>query len=212
MTKIYFVRHCETTANRDRVIQGTLDYDVSEEGIHQLECLAGRFKDIHIDRVYTSPLTRTYKTALAIKGNRDIEIVKMRDFIEFDFGRCQGMDHDRMQKRYPKLYFQLKNEFYKIKAPGGESFADLYERVWRATREVIEQERGKTVAVASHGGSIRALFSRFLYNDPEMLYSVPSVVNTAVYEVDFFDDNSFEIKLMNDSSHLDKKAAVRLEI
>ena len=44
------------------------------------------------------------------------------------------------------------------------------------------------------------------------VHDTSPVVNTAVFEVDFQDDGSFDIKMMNDDSHLAKKAAVRLEI
>ena len=62
------VRHCEALGNVKRLFQGSTDLDISETGEKQLEYLKRRFEEIKLDRVYTSPLIRAYKTALAIIG------------------------------------------------------------------------------------------------------------------------------------------------
>lgn len=212
MTKIYFVRHCESTANRDRIIQGTSEFDITELGKSQLKALTKRFENIHIDKIYSSPLIRTYKTALAIKGERDIEIEKDRGFIEFNFGNIQGMSHEDCRKIYPEHYEVFKTRFYDMDAPGGETYRQFYKTAWNALQRVLLENEGKTVAIASHGGTLRAIFTRLLFDDVTRVYETSPVVNTAVFEVDFYEDGTFEILGMNDDSHLEKKAAVRLEI
>ena len=212
MTKVYFIRHCESTANRDRIIQGTSEFDITPEGEAQLRALGRRFENIHIDKIYSSPLIRTYKTALAVKGERDIEIEKDKGFIEFNFGKIQGLSHESYQKQYPELYEVFKNHFYDMDAPGGETYEHFYKTVWDAVQRVVSQNDGKTIAVTSHGGTIRAIFTRLLFDDLTKVHQTPPVVNTAVFEVDFYQDGSFDVKMQNDASHLEKKAAVRLEI
>ena len=73
MTNIYMVRHCEAMGNVKRLFQGSTDLDISETGEKQLEYLKRRFEEIKLDRVYTSPLIRAYKTALAIIGERNLK-------------------------------------------------------------------------------------------------------------------------------------------
>jgi broad specificity phosphatase PhoE len=212
MTKVYFIRHGETDANRDRIIQGTMDYKLSEEGEKQIAQLGKRFAKVHIDKIYSSPLSRTVKTALAVMNGRNIELVKDEGFIEFDFGLCQGLSHSEIAARFPEVYESFNNCFYKTQAPEGESYADLYERGWAATQRVVAENKDKTIVVTSHGGTIRAIILRILYNDMTRLDDVPRIRNTAVFEVDFHDDGSIEIITSNDDSHLEKKAADRLEI
>lgn len=212
MTKIYFVRHCETDANRDHILQGTGDFDISKEGEHQLKLLAKRFENINFDVIISSPLTRTRKTALAIKGERDIEILYDRDFIEYDFGDWQGFHVSDLEIKYPELFEIYKTEFYNFTSPGGESYDEFYARAWSATKRLLQNHNGKTVVVTSHGGTIRAIFTRLLHNDKTMIYKIGRSLNTAVYEVDFYDDGSFDIITQNDVSHLDKKVKVGLEM
>ena len=212
MTKIYLIRHCETTANRDGVIQGTKEYDITDEGAAQLEKLKDRFENIHLDRIYTSPLIRTVKTANAVRGERDIELIKEKGFIEFNFGIYQGMPLLQIEKDFPEVYSTFKQEFYKMKAKGGQTYSDFYKTAWDTLQKTISQNKDKTVAIISHGGTIRAIMLKLLFDDMTRLNDVPRVVNTAVFEIDFYEDGTFYVKTANDDSHLNKKAAVRLEI
>ena len=58
LTKIYFVRHCEATGNLNRTFQGSTNTDITDLGAKQLEKLSERFKEISLDKIYSSPLLR----------------------------------------------------------------------------------------------------------------------------------------------------------
>ena len=49
MTSIYLVRHCQAQGNVNRVFQGRIDSEMSEEGRRQLDRLAERFRRIPLD-------------------------------------------------------------------------------------------------------------------------------------------------------------------
>ena len=81
MTRVYIVRHCEAEGNNKRLFQGLTDCDITEMGQKQLDLLCERFSEIHLDKVYTSPLIRARKTAEAVRGNRDIPLISNEDLI-----------------------------------------------------------------------------------------------------------------------------------
>lgn len=61
MTKvahIYIVRHGETDANREGIIQGQLDYTLNEKGIIQARGLGRAFAQTSFDFAYSSDLQR----------------------------------------------------------------------------------------------------------------------------------------------------------
>ena len=122
------------------------------------------------------------------------------------------IDVSDLEIKYPDLFEIYKTEFYNFTSPGGESYDEFYARAWSATKRLLQNHNGKTVVVTSHGGTIRAIFTRLLHNDKTMLSKVSRSLNTAVYEVDFYDDGSFEVITENDASHLDKKVKVGLEM
>jgi probable phosphoglycerate mutase len=58
MTKIYLIRHAEAEGNLYRRAQGHWDGKITDLGRKQIEALADRFKDVRIDAVYSSDLSR----------------------------------------------------------------------------------------------------------------------------------------------------------
>lgn len=74
LTTIYLVRHCEAMGNINRIFQGHTDEEISDNGRLQLEKLAERFRDIHLDALYSSPLKRAYRTAEAVNRYHQLPI------------------------------------------------------------------------------------------------------------------------------------------
>ena len=57
-TVVYVVRHGETDANRQEIIQGHLDTHLNEAGLAQAELVASALKDVAFDIAFTSDLSR----------------------------------------------------------------------------------------------------------------------------------------------------------
>ncbi|KAF8205630.1 histidine phosphatase superfamily [Mycena galopus ATCC 62051] len=89
--KIYVVRHGETQANKDSVIQGQLDTELNETGVEQARRVADALRSVHFDAAYSSDLARALKTAQIILGHRtDIEIRREEALRERFLGDMQG--------------------------------------------------------------------------------------------------------------------------
>ena len=82
MLRLYFVRHGETVWNTERRYQGMTDIELSEEGIKQAQCVAERFKNIKIDKIYASPLKRAMETAKKIADEKGLDIIAEKNFRE----------------------------------------------------------------------------------------------------------------------------------
>ncbi|CEK30117.1 phosphoglycerate mutase family protein [[Clostridium] sordellii] len=72
--KIYITRHGQTQWNIEDRIQGSQNSNLTEQGKQDALNLGDKLRYTKIDYIYTSPLKRTYNTALLIKRNRDIPI------------------------------------------------------------------------------------------------------------------------------------------
>ena len=90
MTKIYVVRHCEAEGNILKMFQGLTDLDITPLGAKQLEALSKHFENIHIDRVFASPLIRALKTGKAIIGNKNLPLEIDDTLIELNGGIIEG--------------------------------------------------------------------------------------------------------------------------
>ena len=89
-----------------------------------------------------------------------------------------------------------------LKFEEGESFAEVYDRASKALLEVVKKHKGQTIAIASHGGVLRALSCKALYDDLTKLKDVNWFENTSVTVFEFDDDLKPTITLFNDFSHL----------
>ncbi|MEE0807778.1 MAG: histidine phosphatase family protein [Acutalibacteraceae bacterium] len=202
MTQIYLVRHCEAMGNKMRIFQGTTDCDISETGEKQLEFLSERFAHVHIDKVYSSPLIRTVKTARAIIGKRELEVITHKGLIELDGGVVEGRPFAEAFNEIEGLAEIWNNHPQDFAPDGGEPMRVAYERIWNTILELARENEGKSVAVATHGGVSRCLCCRMLYNDINRLSEVPWCENTAVTKLCFDDDMNVTMEYMNDHTHV----------
>ncbi|XP_014670020.1 PREDICTED: fructose-2,6-bisphosphatase TIGAR-like [Priapulus caudatus] len=87
------VRHGETVANKDSIIQGQSNSPLSELGLNQAKLVAERLKDQEFTHVHSSDLTRATQTAEAILTANPLttcSIVKDARLRERKFGNIEG--------------------------------------------------------------------------------------------------------------------------
>ncbi len=202
MTKIYFVRHCEAMGNLMHIFQGVSDFDISEMGAKQLEFLKERFKNINLDKIYSSPLIRTYKTALAVKGDKNLDIEKLDGLIELDGGFIEGQPIKETFDNYPSLADAWINHPQDFFPDRGEPMASAYERIYKTVLKIAKENRGKTVACATHGGVTRCLLCRLLFGNIKELKNTPWAENTAVTLLSIDDNDNIKLEFYNNTEHL----------
>ena len=202
MTKIYLVRHCEAMGNVMRIFQGVSDFDISEIGEKQLEFLKKKFDKIKLDKIYSSPLIRAYKTALAVKGDKDLEVIKHDGLIEINGGFIEGKSIKESFEKYPNLADDWVNSPQDFHPEGGEHMRNAYERIYNTILELANENRGKTIACASHGGVTRCLICNLLYGDINRLKDTPWAANTAIALISIDDNNNIKLEFYNDTGHL----------
>ena len=205
MTKVYIVRHCEAIGNVKRIFQGSTNLDISETGAMQLEYLKKRFADIPLDKVYTSPLIRAYKTAEAIIGYKDLKPIPEKGLIELDGGIVEGKPFKETFNSIPGLAETWDNHPEDFAPENGERMRDAYERIWNTVKGIAEENAGKTVACATHGGVTRCLLCRLLKGDITKLSAMPWSENTAVSLIEFDESLNPHVVFFNDVSHLPKE-------
>lgn len=188
-----------------RIFQGSTDLDISEDGKKQLEYLEKRFQNIHLDKIYSSPLIRAQKTALAIKGDKNCEIVLLKELAELHGGVVEGRKFVEAFNSIPGLADAWDNHPQDFAPPEGESMRHAYQRIWETVQYIAENNKGKTIACSSHGGLTRCLLCRLLENDINKLKDIPWSENTAVMLFEVDDGMKIDVKFYNDVSHLPKE-------
>lgn len=210
MTKVYLVRHCEALGNVKQIFQGTTDMDITELGKQQLDELKKRFDNVYLDRVISSPLIRTKKTAEAIIGDKNLPLETDDGLIEINGGVIEGKPFAESYKKYPELLDIWANRPHEFAPEGGESYKETYERIWKTIKRIATDNKGKTIACATHGGVTRCIICRLLYNDISQLINTPYFANTAVSLIEFDDELNPKLVFYNDYSHLPPEIVNRL--
>ena len=108
----------------------------------------------------TSHLARTRQTAQAIFAAGDFEATpelhQDRDLAEQHLGDWQGLDrHTFLMNRRQEpdsFWYATADE----RAPNGESFVDLVQRVGAAIERGTKNYQGGDIVAVAHGGTIRA--------------------------------------------------------
>ena len=200
MTEVYIVRHCESEANVNRSFAGRTDVDISEKGKLQLDCLAEYFKNIKINKIYSSPLIRARKTADAINKYNSAPIIIDERLIEMNLGVLDGKPVDEMT---PIQKDTWNNAPHLFSVEKGETMAEVAKRAKEAFFEIIKENQGKIV-ISSHGCFIRNLMRILMGLGEEELSLVPWNDNTGITHIIY--DGNIKIDFVNYTNHLSEEA------
>ena len=205
MTTVYIVRHAEAVGNSEFRFNGITDTDITEKGEHQLDSLAERFRSVSFDRIYSSPLIRTRKTADAVNRFHGLDIIIDNDIIEINGGSWEGRKMDEVGKESPELVMMWVKDPLNFKAPDGESMRDVFARVSSALKRLAAENQGKTIVVVSHGCAIKNMLCYASTGDMSEIGKPDIAENTAVSKVIFDDALNASVEFSNDSSHLSEE-------
>ena len=198
-TEFTLVRHGETVANLQGVIQGQTDVPLSAVGEEQARRLGARWRGRRFDAGYASDLARTMRTAeLALPGQPPIPTRELR---EWDLGAWCGLTMDEISHRFPEEYAACRVGDADCRLGGGESRRDLVERAGAFFLGAARRHPGERVAAFTHSGVIRALFT--LTVGWEALS--PAVGNTAICVLSYDPEcGRWRLISWNDTAHLDR--------
>lgn len=196
---IYIIRHGETYGNING--DGFAETDLTPNGMRQIAFLGKRFKNEHIDKIYSSPLIRAVKTANAIRSfHQDVPLT---------------VDSLLLEKGTDKDYIGLPDEEIKKLCPdadilprsplGEEDDSIAYKRAVDFIEKIkAENSFDSTVAVVAHGTFNSYLVLAALGFPYKENFNF-SHLNTGVTLVQYlYEDNTLKTKLkfLNDTSHL----------
>ncbi|MGW0636267.1 phosphoglyceromutase [Nocardia salmonicida] len=183
---LVLLRHGESEWNALNLFTGWVDVQLTDKGIAEGKRAGELLKEAGIlpDIVYTSLLRRAISTADNALGTADrlwIPVVRDWRLNERHYGDLQGKNKEQVREQYGQEQFMLwrrsydtppppiqpDNEYSQegdpryagIEVPKTECLLDVVKRMVPYWEDTISAElrTGKTVLVAAHGNSLRAL-------------------------------------------------------
>jgi broad specificity phosphatase PhoE len=158
-TVLYLLRHAPTLWNLEKRIQGQWDSELAPEGQAKAEALAPRLIGLGLARILASDLGRTRATAGILNLRLRLPVTLDKRLREQHFGEWTGKywrdvpEADRQAAEAAGWHFQ---------PPGGESRAEVRQRVEHALLDAGRLNAGKTLLVVTHQGPIKAVLNHLL--------------------------------------------------
>jgi 2,3-bisphosphoglycerate-dependent phosphoglycerate mutase len=161
---LVLVRHGQSEWNLKNLFTGWRDVGLTDKGREEARAAGEKLKarGLKFDIAYTSALTRAQKTCdiiLDMLGQSNLKTIRDQALNERDYGDLSGLNKDDARKKWGEEQVHIWRRSYDVQPPGGESLRDTGARVWPYYLHEMQPHvlGGRTMLVAAHGNSLRAL-------------------------------------------------------
>lgn len=175
---LYIMRHGETYWNKEGLIQGSSDIELTEFGIELAKKTRDGFvKDgIKFQKIYTSPYIRAVRTAKVVNEKQDADLIVEPRVREMCFGKYEGLPLKKIKDSDQNIRncFSVPSLYEPDET--GESFGEVYARIDDFLENEIrplEQDKNiENVLVVCHGAVIRAFLTRIRQMNLDEFWSI----------------------------------------
>jgi len=166
--KLYLVRHGESEGNHKRIYCGHTNVELTQKGVLQAQNMAMLFKDIHIEKIYSSPLIRAYNTAIEISKLKNIEIETSDLLKERYFGDFEGLNWEEIESKYPEEAKKCIEQEIWYEYKNGETFDNVIKRVSKFLENITDNS-----VIVAHGVLIRSILYYLNFIGYDNMYEYP---------------------------------------
>jgi broad specificity phosphatase PhoE len=152
-TVLYLIRHAATEANLadpPRLQGRRHNPPLARLGVRQAEATRDYLVHRHLDHCYCSPMLRAVQTASIVAAPHGLTPQPLAALIECDVGRWEGLDWQSIRYFDAELYRNFMANPAANGYPGGESFADVYQRAAPALQDLLVRHAGESILVVAH--------------------------------------------------------------
>ncbi len=197
--KLLLIRHGETNANLNNIMQGHWHGSLSENGKKQIEKLGKFLKNEKIDFIYSSDLMRATITAQEIaKYHEPIKVIYLKNLREMYLGKLQGE-----KKLDLKLYSQ-EEQLEIFNKAGAETLTEMYIRAKNVLKNIFQNHQNKqnqTIVLVGHNGINKAIIAVLTDKKAESIPNIEAQKNTAINVIEINGEYCKIIKF-NNTEHL----------
>lgn len=158
--RLWLVRHGQTDWNLIGRFQGQADPPLNATGEQQARDLAARLDGTAYAALYSSDLLRARQTAAALADHTGLPVRLDARLREVHHGEWDGLLVTEVQARYGDSWAERERSPGTARPPGGETVAEVADRVAAALDEIARLHAGTDVLVVSHGLALATALCR----------------------------------------------------
>ncbi|MEU8597568.1 bifunctional RNase H/acid phosphatase [Streptomyces globisporus] len=201
---LVLLRHGETALTPEKRFSGSggTDPELSAVGRGQAERAAEHFAALGtVQEIVSSPLRRCRETAVAVAARLGLDVRIDESLRETDFGAWEGLTFGEVRERYGDDLTAWLTSPDTAPTGGGESFAEVAERIAAARDRLVARYAGRTVLLVTHVTPIKTFVRLALGAPPEALFRM-ELSAASISTVAYYGDGNASVRLLNDTSHL----------
>lgn len=194
-TTVYLIRHCNPDYSQEENL-GSDKMPLSKFGLEQRKALTKKLLTLNIDRVYSSAFVRARETAALFADQAHKRIIIEPRFNEVDWLEWHRVKFfhitEENRPKHLKGYRKLDRQLDSIQVTARLALADIFKK-----------NKGKTVAVFSHGNLIKAILTGILDADIVGFLSL-EIFQSSISKLVIDKDGVVKINFINSVGHLRK--------
>lgn len=163
--RIWLARHGETEWNAVHRLQGRSDIGLTATGQAQAAALDEWLRQVPLDAVYTSTLGRTIATAAPTAARHGLTPEARLELDELSHGVLEGRTAGDPDPAVRHLWQERRADPLRFRAPGGETYAELQERLSPFVQLLRQRHAGGSALVVGHRATNRVLRALLLGQD-----------------------------------------------
>jgi broad specificity phosphatase PhoE len=159
VTELWMIRHGQTDWNKAGRYQGQADIPLNDTGFMQAREAADRLVqvEIPISEVYSSSLMRARQTAEVIASRLAVPLRIDPALCEISQGEWEGRHYSEVIGHYQQMAAEPEMDPVQWRAPGGESVAEVSQRVYAAAKKISHHHADERVLLVMHALAMAAL-------------------------------------------------------
>ena len=160
MTRLLLIRHAPTPETGTKLTGRLPGVSLGENGIAVAQATADRLAEVKVKAIYSSPIERTWETAIEVARPHRLKPIKHDGFIEVDYGNWSGRTLKSLYKL--KAWRTVQVTPSRMVFPDGESITGAQARAVAACEELATKHSKDTIAVVSHSDIIKSIVAHYL--------------------------------------------------
>lgn len=179
MKKLYVLRHCKTSFNKENIVSGQTDCPLLEYSVDY--SILSKKGNSETYMLISSPLSRCVLTGKILQSQSKLQISSFIDYriIERNMGILEGKKRGELSKEYPDYFLNGHFKEY-MTPPMGESYDDFKFRITVFSYFMEKLLLKNNIIICSHNQALRMLTSII---NGKQYESIPKYPNGIVKEL-----------------------------
>ncbi|MBF2066534.1 MAG: histidine phosphatase family protein [Calothrix sp. C42_A2020_038] len=154
---LYFLRHGQTECSRNNYYCGSIDPELTPDGIEMAQVFADAYSSTNWKAVFSSPMQRTIATAKPLCDAVKIQ-PELRDGLkEINYGKWEGKTPETVNAEFHDDYIRWLADPAWYAPTGGEMAVAIAYRAMQVIEEIKQRFPDGHVLVVSHKATIRIM-------------------------------------------------------